>query len=216
MYQSGLREAEPWSILWNEEFHTEIAGRDGGRKDLKTGAEDLAKSPGFGVWVRVRRKSWRDTHPAPALGGRQREGHWLITATTYVSPQQCTKRRAQCCHWAEGLAVGKDRNAQWRGSSHPLTLGWPSGPFASIFPKSCWVSFSISSNLEPDKEGDSRTCSWQWTRPAYSGQVWNHLVVMNSNKRHKMPDDMTLLISKILSENTYDRQTSFEECRPHH
>lgn len=46
--QSGLREAGAMINIMDEEFHTEIAGRDG-KKDLKTGAEDLAKSPGFGV-----------------------------------------------------------------------------------------------------------------------------------------------------------------------
>ena len=149
--------------------------------------------------------------------GQEREGgslacpgfHFCVsTAVNLVAgPVWPLSRRAG--HW-EG-----QMNTKWRDTSHPHTLRWPSGPFISKFPKSCWVSSSINSNLTPYKEGDSGTCSWQGNRLAYSGQVWNHLGVMNSNKRHKMPDNMTLLISKILSESTYGRQTSSEECRLH-
>lgn len=198
-----------------------ISYRDCGQRWGKEGSENgswrFGEKPWFWCMSQSSQEILKGQSPSSNIG-RETEGrtlarrgyHFCVSTAVHLvaGPVSPLSRRAG--HW-EG-----QMNTQWGGTSHPRTLRWPSGPFVFIFPKSCWVSFSISSNLEPHKEGDSRTCSWQWNRPTYSGQVWNHLVVMNSNKRHKMPDDMTLLMSKILSESTYDRQTYFEECRPHH
>lgn len=76
VFQSALREVEPWSILWKEELNIAIApyiivGKDGRSKDHRTAVEDLARRAGADEWVRVCRNSWREAHPTPALGQRR-------------------------------------------------------------------------------------------------------------------------------------------------
>lgn len=72
------------------------------------------------------------------------------------------------------------------------------------------VSVSISSNLAPQREKDSGTCSGQKNNLSHSGQIWNHLVGINSRKRHTCQTTWHFFFLEI----TYSRQTSCEEHRP--
>lgn len=162
------------------------------------GVEGLVKSSNADEWVRVCRKSWNEVHLGPVLGMRS---PWPFQATSNVSPWQCTWWKAWYCHWTSVLQLGKTdmggKKLEPTGTADPiLSNDFQEILFCFYTPSLVQCQFWSTLTWNHKRKGiqrhpvDNRTI--QYT--VHSGQTWNRLVGIKSNRRHKC---------QIISKNSF-------------